>query len=115
MVKGERPDSAVNRGLRMGKLGLSLTGSYLGYQFQNLLLGDEAREEKRRRFGQKASRQVREELEFLKGPFMKFGQILSMQTHALPQDAIDELANLQRRAPGMHPTLARAQFKTSYG
>jgi predicted unusual protein kinase regulating ubiquinone biosynthesis (AarF/ABC1/UbiB family) len=115
MVKGERPDSAVNRGLRMGKLGLSLTGSYLGYQFQNLFLGDEAREERRRRFGQKASRRVREELEFLKGPFMKFGQLLSMQTHTLPHEAIDELANLQRRAPGMHPTLARAQFKTSCG
>jgi len=115
MVKGERPDGAVHRGLRMGKLGLSLTGSYLGYQLQNLFLGAEARKEKRRRFGQKASRRVREELEFLKGPFMKLGQLLSMQTHALPHEAIDELANLQMRAPGMHPTLARAQFKTSCG
>ena len=30
-------DSALGRGFKLGKLGLSLTGSYLGYQLQNLL------------------------------------------------------------------------------
>jgi predicted unusual protein kinase regulating ubiquinone biosynthesis (AarF/ABC1/UbiB family) len=115
MVKPDRPDGAVSRSLRMARLGLSLTGSYLRYQFQNLFMGAEGREEQRRRFGRKASRQARQELELLKGPLMKFGQILSMQTHALPREAIDELANLQRQAPGMHPALARAQFKGSCG
>jgi hypothetical protein len=38
-----------------------------------------------------------------------------MQTPALPPEAIDELAKLQMRAPAMHPTLARAQFKASLG
>ena len=46
---------------------------------------------------------------------MKLGQLLSLQTQALPEEAITELANLQMHAPGMHPTLARAQFKSSLG
>ena len=46
---------------------------------------------------------------------MKLGQLLSLQTQALPEEAIAELANLQMHAPGMHPTLARAQFKSSLG
>ena len=107
--------STLSRGFKLGKLGLSLTGSYLGYQLQNLLQAPEAREEGRRRFRQKSSRRVRVELESLKGPVMKFGQILSLQSHILPEELIGELERLQMRAPGMHPTLARAQFKGSLG
>ena len=106
---------ALARGFRFGKLGLTLTCSYLGYQAQNLLLGDEQRAERRQRFQQNASRRVRHELQSLKGAAMKIGQLLSLQTHALPDDAIKELANLQMHAPAMHPTLARAQFKSSCG
>ena len=40
---------------------------------------------------------------------MKMGQLLSLQTHALPENAIQELANLQMHAPAMHPALTRAQ------
>jgi len=108
-------DSALGRGFRLGKLGLSLTGSYLGYQLQNLLSSPKARDEGRRRFRQRSSRRVRLELESLKGPVMKLGQILSLQSHLLPPEIIAELARLQMRAPGMHPTLARAQFKSSLG
>ena len=109
------PQGLFGRGFRLGKLGLSLTGSYLGYQAQNLFLAGEHKEERRHDFQQKASRRVRQELGSLKGLFMKIGQILSMQTQALPGDAIAELAALQMQAPGMHPTLARAQFKNSCG
>src|SRR5438045_5937423 len=52
--------------MRLGKLGLSLTGSYLGYQFQNLFLGEEAKAANRRQFGEKASRRVQEELGSMK-------------------------------------------------
>src|SRR5262249_6525807 len=103
------------RGLRIGKLGFSLTGSYLGYQFQNLVLGGKRKTERRRRLQHKASRRLRQELESLKGPMMKLGQLLSQQSHALPEAAIRELTSLQMQAPGMHPTLARAQFKTASG
>lgn len=106
---------ALARGFRLGKLGLTLTGSYLGYQAQNLWLGEEQRAAREQRFQENASRRVRQELQSLKGAAMKLGQVLSLQTHALPEDALRELANLQMHAPAMHPALARAQFKSSVG
>lgn len=106
---------AVARGFRLGKLGFSLAGSYVGYQAQNLLFGEDERGQRQARFQQKASRRVRDELASLKGPAMKLGQLLSMQTEMLPEEALAELANLQMRAPGMHVSLARAQFKSALG
>lgn len=107
--------STLGRGFQLGRLGLSLVGSYLGYQAQNFLLGEGQRTERKARFHKEASRRVRDELGVLKGPMMKLGQMLSMQSKALPKDVVLELANLQMRAPGMHATLARAQFKGSLG
>src|SRR5205085_7120790 len=78
-------------------------------------LGEEERVRRRQRFQERASRRVRQELQSLKGAAMKIGQIFSLQTHALPEDAIKELATLQMHAPAMHPSLARAQFKSSMG
>ena len=114
MVK-ERPKGQIGRGLRIGKLGLTLTGSYLGYQFQNLFLNEQGRPERRKSFNRKAAGQIRAELESLKGPVMKLGQILSTQFHLMPEETLSELAKLQMRAPAMHATLARAQFKASFG
>jgi hypothetical protein len=37
----DQPYSASGRGFRLGKLGLTLTGSYLGYQVQSLFLKPE--------------------------------------------------------------------------
>src|SRR5215469_6361667 len=118
MLKQPATSSALKRGYRLGKLGFTLVGSYLGYQAQNLLLGEDKRAQKRERFLQNASRRVRVELGMLKGPVMKLGQMLSLQTSAvsaLPETAVRELAELQMRAPGMHASLARAQFKGSLG
>jgi len=111
----ERVNDVSRRGFRLGKLGLSLTGSYLAYQMQNLVLNESEKQRHRDEFSRRASRKINDELGTLKGPIMKLGQILSMQTQALPPEAIGELANLQMRAPAMHPTLARAQFKASIG
>ena len=107
--------SALKRGARLGRLGAGLVGSYLGYQFQNLFLDAKGRDDRRKVFRKRATRKVREELQALKGPVMKLGQLLSMQSHALPGDVTSELAHLQMRAPAMHPSLARAQFKGSLG
>jgi hypothetical protein len=113
-VVGKPPQpGTLSRGLRLGKLGLTLTGSYLGYQAQNLFLGES--EQRQERFAQASSRRVRRELGSLKGAAMKLGQLLSLQTRTLPEAAIRELAGLQMQAPGMHPTLARAQFKAALG
>jgi predicted unusual protein kinase regulating ubiquinone biosynthesis (AarF/ABC1/UbiB family) len=93
----------------------NLAGSYLRYQLQNLFAGESRRAEHRKLFNALAALQVREELQSLKGPIMKLGQMLSMQSHVLPEEVVHELTNLQMRAPAMHPALARAQFKGAYG
>ena len=105
---------AIMRGSQLGKLGWRLAGSYLGYQAQNFLLGENAMPLRLSRFQQKAARLVTEQLGAMKGPAMKLGQLLSIQ-NALPEEVLDELANLQMQAPGMHASLARAQFKASLG
>ena len=114
-MKGETHSGALARGLRLGRLGFGLIGSYLGYQAQNLLLGETNREERKSRFQRKASHSVRKELSTLKGPAMKLGQMLSIQNGMFSEDTLRELAGLQMQAPGMHPSLARAQFKSSLG
>src|SRR5262249_50543131 len=78
-------------------------------------LAEETGEQRRRKFQKQSSQKVREELGSLKGAAMKLGQLLSLQTHVLPEEALTELANLQMQAPAMHPTLARAQFRSSLG
>ena len=115
MVGTKQPDGAIKRGLRMGRLAATLTGSYLGYQFQNLMKGELDQGRRKQEFNKKASKQIRKELESLKGPVMKLGQALSTQGVFLPEEALDELASLQMHAPPMHPTLARTQFKNSFG
>jgi len=115
LVKSAQQTSTLGRGFRLGRLGFSLVGSYLGYQMQNLLLGEGDLARRKARLQQNASRQVREELGALKGPAMKLGQMLSLQSGALSVDALAELAQLQMQAPGMHPSLARAQFKSALG
>jgi len=115
MVKHNQPQTQFARGFKLGKLGLKLTGSYLGYQVQNLFANAAAKDERRKVFQKQASRSIREELQSLKGAVMKVGQAMSLQTHLLSPDATAELAHLQMRAPAMHSTLARAQFKASIG
>jgi len=115
MVKDDLKTGSFHRAFQVGKLGLGITGSYLGYQMQNWFLDPESREKKRKAFHQKSGRRIRQELQSLRGPVMKLGQALSMQTQWVPEEAIEELAELQTRAPSMHPTLMRTQFKQSLG
>jgi serine/threonine protein kinase len=115
LIKTSGQGGVVPRGYRLGKLGVSLVGSYLGYQIQNIFLGEAAKPERKARFHKKASRRLREELGALKGPVMKLGQLLSIQNGILPEEALLELASLQMQAPGMHASLARVQFKSALG
>jgi len=116
LVKEESQKSgALGRGLRLGKLGFGLVGSYIGYQAQNLFLGEGEAAQRQSRFRRNASQKVRQELGALKGPAMKLGQMLSLHSGALPEEALEELAQLQMQAPGMHASLARAQFKAALG
>ena len=114
-MKTSQKSGALQRGFPIGKLGFGLVGSYLGYQAQNLLLSESGKAHRRARFQQRASQRVSGELGALKGAAMKLGQLLSMQSRVFPEETLRELAALQMHAPGMHATLARAQFKSSMG
>jgi tRNA A-37 threonylcarbamoyl transferase component Bud32 len=115
VVNSKTNSGVFTRGFLLGKLGFKLAGSYLGYQAQNLFLGEGERPQRQARFQRQVFRRVREELGNLKGPAMKLGQLASMGSGVLRPEALEELANLQMRAPGMHASLARAQFKSALG
>src|SRR5580765_2206161 len=107
--------SARNRTLRLAGLTAGVTGSYAGYLLQRVFLSAETLDRTRRRSHEKAGRRIREELEQLRGPMMKLGQALSLHTEMVPEEMLAELSRLQMQAPGMHPSLARAQFTASGG
>ncbi len=92
-----------------------VSGSYLGYLAQSVFLGEDARARKLKETHTKAARHASDELISLRGPLMKLGQALSLQTDMLPEETLAELSALQMRAPGMHPSLVRAQFRASMG
>lgn len=108
-------DGAAKRALRMAAMSAGVSGSYIGYMVQRLFLGEEARDDKLRETHAQAARQVTGGLLALRGPAMKLGQMLSLQTDLLPEEMIEELGRLQMEAPGMHPSLVRAQFRSSMG
>src|SRR5712691_9448017 len=107
--------SGLGRALRLAGLTAGVAGSYVGYMLQRLFLGVEGRNNKRRSTHARAGRQIRDELQLLRGPIMKLGQALSLHTDIVPEEILAELTKLQMEAPGMHPSLALAQFKASLG
>jgi predicted unusual protein kinase regulating ubiquinone biosynthesis (AarF/ABC1/UbiB family) len=113
LVKNNR--KPIARATRVMRLGASIAGSYLAYQFQRPFLDGDQAKSRRQAFQSKNAKKVRNELQNLRGPMMKLGQALSMQTHALGSEWIEELSGLQMQAPPMHPTLMRAQFKGALG
>ena len=115
MVKQVITTDSFRRAMRVGNLGFRVAGSYIGYQMQNLFLDSETRVQNRKTFHQKNAHRIRKELQSLRGPVMKLGQFLSMQSQSIPDEVIQELTELQMHAPPMHPTLMRTQFKKSLG
>jgi len=99
----------------MAAMTAGVTGSYLGYLAQRAFLSEKGREEKLRSTHAKAGRRMVSDLQELRGPAMKLGQLFSVQSGMLPDETLAELASLQREAPSMHPSLVRAQFKGAMG
>jgi predicted unusual protein kinase regulating ubiquinone biosynthesis (AarF/ABC1/UbiB family) len=99
----------------MATLGAGIAGSYIGYAVQRAFLGEEESKAKLKATHTRAARRVADEMKSLRGAAMKLGQTLSLQTGTLPDETLAELATLQMNAPGMHPSLARAQIKQSLG
>lgn len=108
-------EGAARRALRVGLMSQGVAGSYLGYFLQRAFLGEDSRKEKLSAAHTRAARRVTSELQQLRGPMMKVGQALSLQTDVLPEEILKELSQLQMHAPGMHPSLVRVQFKGSMG
>jgi predicted unusual protein kinase regulating ubiquinone biosynthesis (AarF/ABC1/UbiB family) len=107
--------SATRRALRMAAMSAGVTGSYLGYLAQRLFLGEDARDRKLKATHERAARRMTSGLGALRGPAMKLGQALSIQSGMLPAEMLTELTSLQSAAPPMHPSLVRAQFKAAMG
>ncbi len=99
----------------MASMGADIAGSYVGYLLQRAFLGAAKGEIKLKSTHTRAARRMADEMQALRGPAMKLGQTLSLQTGVLPDEILAELATLQMEAPGMHPSLVRAQFKGSLG
>jgi len=108
-------ESAFQRALRMAVMSVGVAGSYAGYMTQRAFLGKDKRERKLKATHAKAGRRIADELAMLRGPAMKLGQALSLQTSVMPEAMLSELSTLQMHAPPMHPSLMRAQFKASMG
>jgi predicted unusual protein kinase regulating ubiquinone biosynthesis (AarF/ABC1/UbiB family) len=97
------------------QLGAGFAGGYLAYQLQRPFVNEEGASGRRQEWRRKNAKQLRQQLQDLRGPIMKLGQALSMQTHFLGAEMVEELSALQMHAPPMHPTLMRAQFKSAFG
>jgi predicted unusual protein kinase regulating ubiquinone biosynthesis (AarF/ABC1/UbiB family) len=108
-------NSPTRRALSVATMGANIAGSYIGYLLQRAFLGEAQRKTKLKSTHTRVARRMRDEMQSLRGPAMKIGQTLSLQTGLLPEETLAALATLQMEAPGMHPSLVRVQVKGSLG
>src|SRR5207302_10290898 len=108
-------NTTTGRALSMASMGADIAGSYVGYLLQRAFLGEAKGKIKLKSTHTRAARRMADEMQALRGPAMKLGQMLSLQTGFLPDEVLAELATLQMEAPGMHPSLVRVQVKGSLG
>src|SRR2546423_5677399 len=108
-------NTAPARAFSMASMGAGIAGSYFGYLLQRVFLGEVKGKIKLKSTHVRAARRMADEMQALRGPAMKLGQMLSLQTGVLPDEILAELATLQMEAPGMHPSLVRVQVKRSLG
>ena len=110
-----RKNTTTARALSMASMGAEVAASYIGYLVQRAFLGETKSKIKLKSTHTRAARRMADEMQALRGPAMKLGQMLSLQTGVLPDEVLAELGTLQMEAPGMHPSLARVQVKGSLG
>jgi predicted unusual protein kinase regulating ubiquinone biosynthesis (AarF/ABC1/UbiB family) len=108
-------NTTTGRAFSMASMGAGIAGSYFGYLLQRAFLGEAKGKIKLKSTHIRAARRMADEMQALRGPAMKLGQMLSLQTGVLPDEILAELATLQMEAPGMHPSLVRVQVKGSLG
>src|SRR5438132_2772910 len=108
-------NTTTGRAFSMASMGAGIAGSYFGYLLQRVFLGEAKGKIKLKSTHTRAARRMAGEMQALRGPAMKLGQMLSLQTGVLPDEVLAELAALKMKAPGMHPSLVRVQIKGSLG
>src|SRR5436853_2300349 len=108
-------NTATGRAFSVAWTGAGLAGSYFGYLLQRIFLGEAKGKIKLKSRHVRAARRMADAMQALRGPAMKLGQMLSLQTGVLPDEVLSELASLQMEAPGMHPSLVRIQIKAGLG
>jgi predicted unusual protein kinase regulating ubiquinone biosynthesis (AarF/ABC1/UbiB family) len=108
-------NTTTARAFSMASMGAGIAGSYFGYLLQRAFLGEEKGKIKLKSTHTRAARRMADEMQALRGPAMKLGQMLSLQTGFFPDEVLAELTTLQMEAPGMHPSLVRVQVKGSLG
>ena len=110
-----KSDGPFSRAAKFASMTAGVTGSYLGYLAQSLVLDRPARAQKLKATHRKAGKRLTETMSEMRGPAMKLGQALSLHAGTLPEETLQELASLQMNAPPMHPQLVRAQFRQELG
>src|SRR5919112_1192840 len=108
-------NTSARRALGLASMGAGVAGSYLGHALQRAFLGEAQSEPKLKSAHARGARGMRDEVQAPRGPAMKLGQMLSLQSGILPDEALAELASLQMEAPGMHPSLVRVQIRQGLG
>jgi aarF domain-containing kinase len=109
------PFSTGRRLTRLGAAGAGVIGRSSLASLRKLGAGPEKRTALEVETREANALQIVDALAQLKGPLLKLGQILSQQSHILPEEYVRRLSVLQRSAPPMHGTLARRQFRSELG
>src|SRR2546423_11135415 len=97
-------NTTTGRALSMASMGAGVAGSYVGYLLQRAFLGEAKSRIKLQSTHIRAARRMADKMQALRGPVMKLGQMLSLQTGVLPDAVLAELATLSMVALWMHPS-----------
>ncbi|HSF42307.1 MAG TPA: AarF/ABC1/UbiB kinase family protein [Thermoanaerobaculia bacterium] len=106
---------AGRRLTKAGAAGAGLLGRTALGEIRKLGAAPERREEIDAATHEANALRIFDALGQLRGAFLKVGQLLSQQSHSLPEAYVRRLSELQRSAPPMHGTLARIQVKNELG
>jgi predicted unusual protein kinase regulating ubiquinone biosynthesis (AarF/ABC1/UbiB family) len=114
-MTARKRSTGAKRSLKIAGMGLGVAGSYLSYLVERAFVGPAQADRKLADAHSRAGRRIRKNMQELRGPAMKLGQMLSLQAGVLPDELIAELSGLQLAAPAMHGSLVRAQFRATTG
>jgi aarF domain-containing kinase len=112
---GSLPTGAAGRLARMGVMGAGVIGRNALARVRKIGAGPERRREIDLLTHEANAVRIFDAMARMKGAFMKLGQLLSLQAHALPEPYVRRLSELQWEAPPMHGTLMRLQFRNELG